>query len=95
LRLSSWAVPEVLCTLQILSGSTLGLGKVVHDHLTPSAHKSTRSEQKVDAPQGALFPFHPAASRIGKAFARGQSPAAIGFACERRAGCGDDQLGTG
>ena len=42
-------VLEVLSTVHILSDLTLGLGRVVHDYLTPRVQKPTRRKEKVDA----------------------------------------------
>ena len=42
-------VLEVISTVHILSDLTLGLGKVVHDYLAPSAQKSIHTKEKVDA----------------------------------------------
>jgi len=42
-------VQEVLSAVHILTDLTLGLGKVVHDYLTPSMHKPVRSKEKVAA----------------------------------------------
>jgi acetoacetate decarboxylase len=38
-------VLEVLSTVHILSDLTLGLGRIVHDYLTPRVHKPTRRKE--------------------------------------------------
>jgi acetoacetate decarboxylase len=42
-------VLEIVSTVHILTDLTLGLGKVVHDYLAPSAQKPIHSKEKVDA----------------------------------------------
>jgi acetoacetate decarboxylase len=42
-------VREIVSTVHIMSDLTLGLGKVVHDYLAPSAQKPARSKEKVHA----------------------------------------------
>jgi acetoacetate decarboxylase len=42
-------VLEVLSAVHILSDLTLGLGRVVHDYLAPTAQRSARSKEKIEA----------------------------------------------
>ena len=42
-------VLEVVSTVHILSDLTLGLGKVVHDYLAPTARQPIRSREKAHA----------------------------------------------
>jgi acetoacetate decarboxylase len=64
MRLNNWSIAasydmapiaelpvlEIVSTAHILSDLTLGLGKVVHDYLAPTARQPTRSREKAHAP---------------------------------------------